>query len=342
MYMMDFFAASTEEKVMAAIQSGTVQYPAYVFIRSTDGKTGRLGFVDQNNVFKYIVGEECKQQVVSVSEFPEIGEENVLYIKDGVVYAWTGSEFKAQYKDHTAELKTLNDRLDAIGTKVDGLEKADETLTGQIEALDKKIDALEIPQECLCKPIKYDITDVPAGTIVDYREDEIRIMCPKGTEFVKQAVGSGGNPNSYYMTFKTYYPNKDVVGYMERLGDLADTEILTKSSTDEYGRVYQTTWLALADYDASTDSWIYRGKESSKDDYYGYDYQIDWYNADGVMIASDCVRINLSNEECHSTIEPYYVHGVQTDVDTLIAQIKDLEEQVKTLEGNSMTFVELE
>lgn len=340
-YMMDFFAASTEEKVMAAIQAGTVQYPAYVFIRSTDGKTGRLGFVDQNNVFKYIVGEECKQQVVNVTEFPETGEENVLYIKDGVVYAWTGSEFKAQYKDHTAELKTLNDRLDVIGTKVDGLEKADVELAGQIETLDAKINALEIPQECLCKPIKYDITDVPVGTIVDCREDEIRIMCPQGTEFVKQAVGSGGDPNCNYFTFRTYVPSDDIVGYREHLGDQVDAETLTAFSTDEYGRRYQPTWLALARCDADG-VWTYYGAKSTKEHYIGWDYQIDWYNADGIMVASDCVRINLSNEECHSTIEPYYVHGVQTDVDALIAQIKDLEEQVKTLEGNSMTFVELE
>lgn len=336
-YMMDFFAASTEEKVLAAIKAGTVQYPAYVFIRSTDGKTGRLGFVDQQNVFKYIVGEECKQQVISVTEFPEIGEENVLYIKDGVVYAWTGSEFKAQYKDHTEDLETLNDRLDVIGTKVDGLEKTDETLAGQIEELNAKIDALEIPQECKCTPDnKYDITDVPTGTIVDYREDEIRIMCPQGTEFVKQAVGSGGDPNCNYFTFRTYVPSDDVVGYREHLGDQIDAETLRDFSIDEYGRRYQPTWLALARCDADGD-WTYYGAKSTKEHYIGWDYQIDWYNADDIMIASDCVRINLSNEECHFTIEPFYAN-----VDTLKAQIKALEEQVETLEGSSMTFVELD
>lgn len=167
---------------------------------------------------------------------------------------------------------------------------------------------------------KYEITSLPNGTLIDYREDEIRIMCPKDAVFTKQSVGTGGNPNSYYMTFKTYYPNKDVVGYMEHLGDLSDSEILTKSSTDKYGRVYQTTWLALADYDASTDSWIYRGKESSKDGYYGYDYQIDWYNADGVMIASDSIRINLANEDCYFASKPYYVGEIKKEIDTKIEE----------------------
>ena len=414
-YMMDFFAASTEAKVLSAIKAGTVQYPAYVFIRSTDGKTGRLGFVDQNNVFKYIVGEECKQQVISVVEFPEVGEDNVLYIKDGVVYAWTGSEFKAQYKDHTAELEALDTRVASVETKVSfietqvstleekasvledkvsALESKDEALeakdvelaakdaeleakiaelvekdkelvskddefetklaelegkdseldakdaelAGQIEALDKKIDALEIPQECLCEPIKYEVTGLPVGTLVDKREDEIRIMCPQGTEFVKQSVGSTGDPNCYYFTLRTYVPNEAVVGYKEHVGADADKEILTDLKTDEYGRKYQSTWLALARCDANG-VWTYYGKNSTKDHYIGWDYQIDWFNADGVMIASDSVRINLSNEDCHFTIEPFYVHGAQAD---LTAELEALKAQVKTLEENSMTFIELE
>lgn len=180
---------------------------------------------------------------------------------------------------------------------------------------------------------KYEITSVPVGTLVDYRDEEIRVCCPKSTVFTKQSVGAGGNPNSYYMTFKTYFPSEDVVGYIEHLDEQVDAEILTKSSTDKYGRRYQSTWLALADYDEATDSWKYRGVESSKDGYYGYDYQIDWYNADGVMIASDSVRINLSNENCHSAIEPYYVGNVKSYVDeqieTKIAEVNSAYEIVE-------------
>lgn len=166
----------------------------------------------------------------------------------------------------------------------------------------------------------YEITDVPDGTLVDYREDEIRIMCPKDVVFTKQSVGAGGNKNSYYMTFKTYFPSKNAVGYIEHLGEQVDAEILTKSSTDKYGRKYQTTWLALADYDESTDSWTYRGYDSTKDGYYGYDYQIDWYNADGVMISSDSIRINLANENCYFESEPYYVGSMMKEIDTKIEE----------------------
>lgn len=162
--------------------------------------------------------------------------------------------------------------------------------------------------------VKYEITDTPVGTLVDYRDKEIRIMVPSGAQFTKQAVGAGGDANSYYMTFKTYAPNDNVVGYREHLGDQVDSEILTNFSTDEYGRRYQPTWLALAKYDATTDTWTYYGKSSTINKYIGWDYQIDWYDVNGVVVASDKIRINLSNEDCHHTVEPFYMTNVVREV----------------------------
>lgn len=167
---------------------------------------------------------------------------------------------------------------------------------------------------------KYEIASVPIGTLVNYGENEIRVMCPYDSAWTKQTVGAGGDTNSYYMTFKTYVPNDDVVGYIEHLGDQVDSEVLTTFSTDKYGRRYQPTWLALAKYDEETDAWTYYGKSSSKDKYIGWDYQIDWYDANGVMIASDSVRINLSNENCHSSTKPYYIGGMMTEIETMVEE----------------------
>lgn len=175
--------------------------------------------------------------------------------------------------------------------------------------------------EATCEQVKYEISDIPYGTIVNYGEDEIRVMCPANAEFVKQNVGAGGDANSYYMTFKTYVPNDNVVGYIEHLGDQVDAEILTKFSTDEHGRRYQPSWLALAKYNEASDSWTYYGANSTESKYIGWDYQIDWYDANGVMIASDAVRINLSNEDCHNSIKPYYMNGYAT-----IEQLEALED----------------
>ena len=170
-----------------------------------------------------------------------------------------------------------------------------------------------------CEQVKYEISNTPEGTLVNYGEKEIRVMCPENAEFVKQQVGTGGDANSYYMTFKTYVPNDNVVGYIEHLNGQADPEILNSFSTDEYGRRYQPTWLALAKYDETSGSWTYYGANSTESKYIGWDYQIDWYDANGVMVASDSVRINLSNEDCHNVIKPYYMSNYAT-----VEQIEDL------------------
>lgn len=177
------------------------------------------------------------------------------------------------------------------------------------------------------KQVKYRVSDAPYGTLVSYGEDEIRIMCPADAEYVKQNVGAGGDTDTYYFTFKTYAPSEDAVGYIEHLNGQSDSEILKDLSVDEFGRKYQPTWLSLAKYDEATDVWNYYGKSSSVGKYIGWDYRIEWYDADGVMISSDSIRINLSNEDCHHDIKPYYVGGLATS-----AEVNALAEQVSAAE----------
>ena len=186
--------------------------------------------------------------------------------------------------------------------------------------------------------IKYEIADVPDGTLVDYGDKEIRIMCPKDSVFAKQAVGAGGDANSYYMTFKTYVPNDDIVGYKEHMGNQVDAEILTDLKTDKYGRRYQPTWLAIAKYDEATNAWSYYGANSTSSKMTGWDYRIDWFDANNKMIASDSIRINLSNEDCHSSIKPYYGVSEMTEVETKIDEAAE-----ETLESaNAYTDAQIE
>ena len=340
-YMMDFFAANSEAKVLAAIDNSVVQYPAYVFIRNEDGKTGRLGFVDQNNVFKYIVGEESKKQVVHVDVLPSVDSADieVLYICDSVVYVFNGTEFVPTYKDHTAEIDALELRITNLETKVGKLEASDADLAEQITALNKKVDAIEIPEECKCIPDnKYEITNTPVGTLVDYRDKEIRVMCPADAVFTKQNVGSTGNANMYYMAFKAYAP-KDAVSFKEGDQGVIKDEMFTFDSdfagTDEFGRNYSICWLALASYN-ETNGWTYFGAKSTVEKYVGWTYVVEWYNADGVVISYDSVRINLSNESCHTMLEPFYISDLTSD-------IAALQKTVEELEGNAgAKFIELE
>ena len=170
---------------------------------------------------------------------------------------------------------------------------------------------------------KFAIEGTPAGTLIDYRDDEIRVMVPANATYSKQNVGAGGNPNIYYMAFKTYAPSDDAIGYIEHIGAESDPEILTNISVDMFGRKYQTTWLAVSMYNEATDSWTYYGANSTTKKYIGWDYRIDWYNASGVKIASDSIRINLSNENCHNMLEPYFM-GKSIDGITLGGTVLDI------------------
>lgn len=203
---------------------------------------------------------------------------------------------------------------------------------GAMSKEDKKI-VDSIPYAYVAR--KYEVSNAPKGTLVNYGENEIRIMCPAGAEFTKQNVGTGGDANAYYMTFKVYAPSDDAVGYIEHLGDKSDSEILTTFSVDEYGRRYQPTWLSLAKHDAVTDTWTYCGKNSSFEKYVGWDYQIDWYDANGVMIGTDAVRINLSNESCHNNNKPYYIANYATT-----EKVAAIEESMKKAE-DSYTWTEM-
>lgn len=214
----------------------------------------------------------------------------------------------------------VDEKLEKVATE--SLASAKAYTDGKVEAAVK---------EHLVK--KYEITSMPDGSLVNYREGEIRMMCPENSVFTKQSVGAGGDPNSYYCTLKTYVFDDNIVGYREHLGEQVDAEILTDLKTDEFGHRYQPSWLALAKYDESTGVWNYYGKNSSKDRMIGWDYQIDWYNADGVMVASDSIRINLANEDCYFTNEPYYVESIKKEIDTKIEEkISEVEASYEVIE----------
>lgn len=162
---------------------------------------------------------------------------------------------------------------------------------------------------------KYDISGTPVGTLVDYRDHEIRIMCPADAEFVQQSVGANGNPNMYYMTFKAYAP-EGAVSFKEGDRGVIIDEMHTfddsAAGVDEFGRRYSVLWLALAMYDGTTGTWTYFGKNSTENKYIGWDYVVEWYDANGIKLGYDSVRINLSNESCHNINKPYYMANYAT------------------------------
>lgn len=320
----------------AAIADGRVDAFDILFLKDENGKP-IIGWLDRDNNPVFLVDEtgESKDCVVVVDSLHEVGEVGKIYIFNEDGYFWNGEKFVNLCKPtDVTELEESIRLLEELVAK-----NAEEAKAYADEKTEEVLEKVSHSYE----KVKYEFTDVPVGTLVTYRENEIRIMCPVNAEFTKQAVGVGGDVNSYYGTLKTYAP-ENAVGYIEHLGNQVDPEILTDLKTDAYGRKYQPSWLALAKYD-ETSGWTYYGASSSKERFIGWDYQIDWYDADGIMIASDSVRINLSNEDCHFSIEPYYVQNVVRGIDEKINNSINeskiyTDEQIATV-MNMFTIVEI-
>ena len=181
---------------------------------------------------------------------------------------------------------------------------------------------------------KYDISGTPAGTLVNYGEKEIRIMCPTDTVFTKQNVGANGNANMYYMTFKAFAPEGAASFKEGDRGAIIDKMYTfddAAAGIDEFGRKYSVCWLALASYDSASDTWTYFGKNSSESKYIGWDYVVEWYDANGIKIAADSMRINLSNENCHNNTKPYYMANYATT-----AEVSALKQSIDAMEESYM------
>ena len=267
--------------VEAAKEANKIDAYDILFLTDEDGH--RIGWITKDGETVILEPGMTEEEVAAKIE--SSAEESKAYADEKVIAAI--EETKA-YADEKVETVVEDKISENMNTKVS-------------EAIDTALEAYFAE--------KYEITDAPEGTLVNYGEHEIRIMIPKDAVFTKQSVGEGGDPNSYYVTLKTYFTEDEIVGYREHLGDQVDAEILKDIKTDSNGRRYQPSWLAVAKYDETSDTWTYYGASSDETRYIGWDYRIDKYDANDVMIASDFVRINLSNEDCHFSLTPSYVNG---------------------------------
>jgi hypothetical protein len=223
---------------------------------------------------------------------------------------------------------TLLDRVEDLEDLVGGVPVNDQISTAVGES-EKKANVI-------FEHVKYEIDNTPIGTLIDYRDKEIRVMVPANTEWTKQTVGETGDSNMYYMSFKAYAPDEAVSFKEGDRGVIIDEMFDFNgdfSGTDTFGRKYSVCWFALASYNAASDTWTYFGKNSSAEKYIGWDYCVEWYNADGIVIAYDHVRINLSNEDCHFVNEPYYVSKVMKDVETMVEEkVAEVESAIEVFE----------
>ena len=230
--------------------------------------------------------------------------------------------------DGTISVKLANQAHGLVA--VDGalaLNLATKNSDGAMSKEDKRIlDA--IPDVYIAR--KYEISSKPEGTLVDYREKEIRVMCPTDTKWKTQNSGANADANSYYIGFKAYAPD-GAVSFKEDLAEIITDNTMYYfennefAGVDKHSRRFSIVWLPVA---KNTDGvWTYYGETSTKTKYIGWYYTVEWFDANSKLIGTDTIRINLSNEDCHNNINTFY--GVENDIST---KVEDIKETIATLE----------
>ena len=299
------FAYGSLAGLDAALQNGAVD--AFDLLCLYDDGVARIGWVDKNG--NPVLVDVPEDKVVVVDTLPETGVTGSIYVFNEEAYIWNGTKFTNLCKP--TDVTELQEQITALEEKDAEFAAKDAELEAEVA---EKIGAEDVSAMYASK--KFEITSVPTGTLIDYRDDEIRVMCPVDAQWVTQSVGATGNANMYYMGFKAYAP-EGAVSFKEGDRGVIIDKMFTFdddfAGTDKYGRNYSICWLALASFDAASNTWSYFGKNSTPEKYIGWDYVVEWYDADGVIISYDHIRINLSNEECHFVVEPYYLASVEKE-----------------------------
>ena len=244
-------------------------------------------------------GKDGKDGVDGATFVPNVDEEGNL--------SWSNN--KGLENPPTVNIKGSKGENGANGKDVDP--KVVDEIKGRLNALEQE---------------KFKVTGVPEGTIVEYRCDEIRVMCPKDAEFKQQEVGEGGSANMYYMALTTQAPEGAVAC------NEGDRGVISERNISLEGRKSKTIWLALAMQ--SGENWTYFGKNSSGANLIGWDYIIEWLDAEGKVIETNCIRINLTNEECHG----FSMFSAVKEFSKMF-KFNDAGELIVTINGVSKTFV---
>lgn len=196
----------------------------------------------------------------------------------------------------------------------------------------------------------YKVEALPEGSVVDYREKEIRIMCPSTATWTLQQVGVGGDPNRYYITLKSYAPEGAVKFKKAYKENFEDSDIIQEMAgsdrvgQDASGRKFLYSWITAAIHNPDDGSWTYQGKNSTVDNYNGVYQSVEFYDGNDILLGSDCIRINFSNEENHGNIKPFYASGLGGNSADEVLQVKcTTVEAVETITVTNIdkTFAEM-
>lgn len=326
--------SAVEGNLIKVVDDGIFATVDKVEIAQVNGLEDRLTAIEEAAVG----GIHYRGSVATKDELPTNPQQGDLYecIDTGIEYCWNGTEWFEYGSAHFVPVAGDGIKVDGseisvkIAPESHGLVAVDGALSialatkdsaGAMSAVDKgnldKLVALDIPTTY---GMAYEVSNKPVGTLVNYNGKEVRVMCPADTQWAAQQVGANGDSTKYYIGVRAYAPSSDVVSFKETVGKTMTDQTMYYFEDNEFagidanGRKYSIFWLPVAKHN-DDDTWTYYGVNSTSDKLIGWDYCVEWYNASGVCVASDLIRINLANEDCARSVEPYYMSGYVTDAE---------------------------
>lgn len=296
--------------------------------------TGEPGFVIDKNLLKIgdgvtpwndlgYINDTAMFSAETLNDFPVKGAVDKIYraTKEKKIYQWNADENKYELLNSTdIDSDTLYQMVTEAVSKVldeiveEKLEQAEKRFDEKLEDFEKDLDEKLSKVESVAR---YDVFSKPEGTLVSLKQDEIRVMCPKNTVWTKQV--NGADANKYYIGLKIYAPSEEIHSFKEDTKEFIEDQTMyyfennSFAGVEENGRKFSIVWLPVALYNEETQSWTYYGEKSSTKKYVGWYYTVEWYDVNGKLVDTDSIRINLSNEDCHYNIEPYYMSTINAN-----------------------------
>lgn len=149
------------------------------------------------------------------------------------------------------------------------------------------------------------VQPVVPGVVVNYFDNEMRMMFPADTNWVVNREGK------YFVPIRVYAPSKAKYFKEEIALEITDPTFYEFTNnefagTDENGVNYSLIWVPVAQ-EESDGTWTYYGAKSTTSHFVGWFYHVEWYDENKLLIGSNIYRINLSNEALLNVSTPYYI-----------------------------------